>query len=117
MIGLYFKIAGMMFFVFSIILFVIPLGMYLKSLIDDTLNDTSDSWRNNRYLVYIDMLYDSVSAYDIEDRFWATAITVLLCTVLWVFGIVAVLYIIGVMTKKIKNDQYDDIVNKRKGSK
>lgn len=117
MIGLYFKIAGMLFFVFSIIIFVIPLGMCLKSLIDDSLNNTSDSWRNNRYLVYIDMIYDSVGAYDEEDRFWATVLTVFLCTVFWVFGIVAVLYIIGAMTKKIKNDQYDDIVNKRKGSK
>ncbi len=117
MILLYFKIASVMFFVFSIILFVIPLGMCLKSLIDDSLNNTSNSWKNNRYLVYIDMLYDSVGAYDEEDRFWATVFTVFLCTVFWVFGIVAVLYIIGAMTKKIKNDQYEQVVNKTRHSR
>ena len=116
MILMYFKIARIMFFVFSIILFVIPLGMYLKSLIDESLNNTSDSWRNNRYLVYIDKLYNYIRCYDSEERFWSTVLMVMVCTGFWVFGIIAVLYIIGAMTKKIQNDKYDDIVNKRKGS-
>ena len=116
MIFLYLKIVGIMFWVFSLIVVMIPMAMYVKSLVDDSLSGKyqNNSWKTNPYLVQIDKLLDAIGADTIESRIVAPLIIVAIATVTWIISIFLLIYIISAIHGKVREDKYTETVNKTK---
>ena len=112
MIGLYFVVALWMFLVFFGLVIGIPLLMYVKCVIDDAINDTSSSWDENPWLTILDEFYNGIDAYYIGERVIASIAIVVVLSLFWVVGVFVVGYVISKISKKIKEDKYNDMIKR-----
>jgi len=110
----YFNIALIMFLVFGIVLVGIPAIMYIKLAIDTSLGDSDDEF-TNPYLEALDELMDTFDWTYTDERVIKVGISLVVLSIFWVFGIFIVWYMVDKLVKKVKNDEYDRVVNNKKG--
>ncbi len=110
----YLQIALIMMVVFSVLMVGVPIAYttiaYL-SYIGKGHDYGSWRWKDDYLLKNLDEFFDSINAYDCEDRTIAIIVFILAFSVLWGFGVPIFIYWVHCMVKKIRNEQYNDVVN------
>jgi hypothetical protein len=67
------------------------------------------SWKKDSLLVVLDEFFDSIKAYNKEDRAVATFLIWLVFSILWFVGLPIFIYFCNIVIKRMKKESYDSL--------